>query len=232
MSIRRILMSTALVVLALTVSTAPVLAQFTPRFSQQTRRAPGQMHIGMGTNVLNLGDYTSEPWPQLEAGIGLLHARLGFAIPLSGEKWFVLTEVEAQLGQTTGEFVPPYNPSARYEITTIKQRGFSIMANITRATSARRVLYGAGIGYHLLTHDPLAPADMQTAGDAFLRDPFVHLGLGGQLFYAHQIGRFNDTTMFMLEGRYKAAIMGGNIPGSSRKILLSEFQITLLVAAK
>ena len=95
MSIRRTLISTALAVLALTVSTTPVLAQFTPRFSQQTRRAPGQMHIGLGTNVLNLGDYTSEPWPKLEAGIGLIHARLGFAIPLSGEKWFVLTEVEA-----------------------------------------------------------------------------------------------------------------------------------------
>ena len=73
---------------------------------------------------------------------------------------------------------------------------------------------------------------MQTAGDAFLRDPFVHLGLGGQLFYARQIGRFNDSTLLMIEGRYKAAVMGGNIPGSSRKILLSEFQLSLFIAAK
>ncbi len=232
MSIRRILISAAVAALALTVSTSPVLAQFTPRFSQQSRREPGQIHVGLGTNVLNLGDYTSEPWPQLEAGIGLVHARLGGMIPLSGEKWFVLAEVEAQLGKTTGEFMPPYNPTARYEIGEIKQHGFSIMASLTRATSGRRSLYGAGIGYYLISHDPLAPADMQTAGDTFLRDPFVHLGMGLQGFYSRTIGRFNDTTVLMIEGRYKLALMGGNIPGSNRKILMSEFQLTFFVAAK
>ncbi len=230
MSIRRILIAAAAAALALALTAPPASAQFTPRFSTQSRNEPGQFHIGLGTNV-NIGDYTSEPWPDLEAASGQLHGRLGWAIPVKAETYFIIVEVEGQLGKTNGRFKVPVNLH-EYIVPTIKQRGFSIMANLTRAAAGRRTLYGAGIGYHLLTHDPLPTAAMQAVNDTFLRDPFTHIGLGGQLFYARSVGRINDTTLLMLEGRYKAAIMGGNVPGSNRNILMSEFQITLFVAAK
>ena len=45
----------------------PVQAQFTPRFSRQEARLPVQWHVGLGATLLNLGDYTSERWSELDA---------------------------------------------------------------------------------------------------------------------------------------------------------------------
>jgi hypothetical protein len=228
---RRILSTAALATLLFGLMTPPAHAQFTPRFSTTKRKAEGQMHLGIGSTALNLGDYTSQPWPELKAGIPILHARLGIAVPVKEDALFILLEIEGNTGSTEGKFVSV--SQIEYSVPTVGQRGFSFMAGLMRSLNERKTLFGGGIGFHLIEHDPQLPPSMLNAGAQFLRDPFVHIGMGLNAHVAKAVGKLKEDTLIMLEGRYKVAYMGGNVPGSEgRKILMSEFQITAYLAVK
>ena len=61
-------------------------------------------------------------------------------------------------------------------------------------------------------------------------DPFNHIGIGFQAHYARYIAQLSDKVKLMLEGRYKAAFMAGNV--SDRTLLMSEFQVSFYLAIK
>jgi hypothetical protein len=227
------LISTAVLAAVLIVFHAPPSqAQFTPRFSTQKRGTEGQLHIGIGATVVDLGEYTSDPWPELGASPPILHGRIGAAIPLGGENYFIAIEVEGNTTNAEGRYVESVALRS-YDVPEITQTGFSIMANLLRMSAGRKTIFGGGIGYHLIKHDPILPPQMNVDGVRFLRDPFIHIGMGLQGHVARSIATLNEKTQLMVEGRYKVAWLGGNVPGAEgRKILMSEFQITTYLAIK
>lgn len=231
--IARRLISTAVLAALLTgFHTLPAQAQFTPRFSTQKRGTEGQLHIGIGATVVDLGEYTSGPWPELGASPPILHGRIGAAIPLGGEKYFIAVELEGNTTKAEGRYVESVGLRS-YDVPDITQTGFSIMANFLRMSAGRKTVIGGGIGYHLIKHDPILPPQMSVDGVYFLRDPFIHIGMGLQCHVARAIAMLNEDTQLMVEGRYKVGWLGGNVPGAEgRKILMSEFQITTYLAIK
>ena len=230
MTARRLL-KTATLILAATALLAPAAsAQFTPRFRTRDAGPPAQWHAGFGASFLNLGDYTSEVWPKLDAVAPVFHARFGVAIPLKGETLFIMPELEGHLSKTKGRYVHPLVPSITYTIDEVWERGFSVMLNLVRSLRERNVLMGAGLGYHLMEHDAVTVQQQVTDGVPFHQDPFNHIGIGAQLHYARGIKDFAEGRKLMLEARYKAAFLSGN--ASDRTLLLSEFQITFYLAFK
>lgn len=228
MSARRLMAATASILLLSGLMPPPASAQFTPRFSTKGKGTPAQWHVGVGATIVNLGDYTSEPWPVLEAPAPIFHARIGVAVPIKGESLFLLPEVEFLAASTKGEYIHPLIPGRKYAIPTVGQRGFSIMFSLVRALRQRSVLMGAGLGYFLLEHDPVPVRQMLTDGVPFHRDPFNHIGIGLVAHYARKITELAENRTLMLEGRYKVGFLNGNV--SDRTMLLSEFQITLYLA--
>ena len=230
MSARRILIDAA-AALALVVLLAPsVTAQFTPRFQTRERGEQAQWHVGLGVTAVNLGDYTSETWPVLDAPAPIFHGRIGVAIPLKGNELFIVPELEFHTAGTKGVYSHPLIPTSRYTIPTIGQRGFSVLVSMVRSFRDRNVLMGAGLGYHLVEHDPTTVALQITEDVPFHRKPFNHIGIGAQLHYARALSDLAEGRRLMVEGRYKVAMMSGNV--SDRTLLLSEFQITLYLAIK
>jgi hypothetical protein len=230
MPARRILTSALAAAVTIAISAPAVSAQFTPRFQTRERGEPVQWHVGIGVTAVNMGDYTSETWPELGAPAPIFHGRVGVAIPLKGDELFIMPELEGNTTRTDGVYIHPLNPTRRYNISEIGQRGFSVMLNLVRAWRDRNVLIGAGLGYHLLEHDPTTVPVQITEGWPFHRDPFNHIGIGGQLHYARGIGELAEGRRLMLEARYKVALMSGNV--SDRTLLMSEFQVTLYLAIK
>ncbi len=229
---RRLISTAVLTAVLIGFHAPPAQAQFTPRFSTQRRGTEGQLHIGIGATVVDLGEYTSDPWPELGASPPIFHGRIGAAIPLGGEKYFILVEVEGNTTNAEGRYVEPQDLRS-YDVSEITQTGFSIMANLLRMTVGRDMIFGGGIGYHLIKHDPMLPWQMNVDGVPFLRDPFIHMGMGFQVHVSKAIVTLNEKTRLMVEGRYKVAKLGGNVPGAEqRKILMSEFQITTYLAIK
>jgi len=184
---RRLIPLALLVVFILGTVSEPVQAQFTPRFSSQRRQSEGQLHIGLGSTLLNIGDYTSEAWPEFDAPVPVLYARLGYAIPLTGgERWYVLTEIEYNTANASGVWSEPQSLDT-HNVTEIPQSGVSLTASGVFATEERKTLFGAGFGFYLLNHDPDRPGSMLTQGEFFLRDPFLHMGFGVQAHVARAI---------------------------------------------
>ncbi len=228
---RRLIPLTLLVVMFSGMISEPVQAQFTPRFSSQRKQSEGQVHLGFGATVMNVGDYTSAPWPELEAHVPVLHARLGYAIPLAGQKWFLITEIEVSTAVTNGVWAELFS-SDTHVVEKIQQTGVSLMAGAAYATADRKMLFGGGFGFHLLNHDPDRPGSMLAKGEFFLRDPFLHMGFGLHFHVSRAIAVVSETTRLMVEARYKIASLGGNLPRSLRNILMSEFQLTTYLAIK
>lgn len=224
-----------LLLLAVLGFALPAQAQFTPRFSRQETGPPVQWHIGLGVTALNLGDYTSERWSELDAPLPIFQLHGAVMVPLgTSEKWFLMPELEGNMAlpATRGVYVDPQpiDTVVEHEVGTVAQRGFSIMLNLVRSLDERRTLLGAGLGYHLIEHDPLMPASMSVRNVVFLNDPFQHLGIGLQLHAARAVSQLSEKTRLMLEARYKYAYMGGNTSG--RDLLMSEFQLTAYLAIK
>jgi len=224
-----------LLLLAVLGTALPVQAQFTPRFSRQEAASPVQWHIGIGVTALNLGDYSSERWSELDAPLPIFQLHGAVMIPLgTSEEWFLMPELEGNIAlpATRGVYVDPMpiDEVTQHEVPTIGQRGFSIMLNLVRSLDDRRTLFGAGFGYHLIEHDPVMPASMVLRDVPFINDPFQHLGIGMQLHAARAISQLSDKTRLMLEARYKYAYMGGNTSG--RTLLMSELQLTAYLAIK
>jgi len=229
---RRLIPLALLIVFILGTVSEPVLAQFTPRFSSQRRQSEGQLHIGFGSTLLNIGDYSSEAWPEFDPPVPVLYARLGYAIPLTGgEKWYILTEIEYNTANANGLWSEPASTD-NHVVTDISQSGVSLTASGVYATEGRKMLLGAGFGFYLMNHDPEVPGSMLTVGENFLRDPFLHMGFGVQAHIARAIADVNETTKLMVEARYRVATLSGNVPRSLRTILLSEFQLGLYLAIK
>ncbi len=229
---RRLIPLALLIVFILGSVSEPVMAQFTPRFSSQRRQTEGQLHIGFGSTVMNIGDYTSEAWPDFEPPVPVLYGRLGYAIPLTGgERWYILTEIEANTANASGVWSEPQSLDT-HEVTVIGQGGVSLTASGVFATEGRKMFLGGGIGFYLLNHDPDRSGSMLTQGEFFLRDPFKHLGFGVQALVARQIAEVTETTKLMVEARYRVATLAGNVPRALRSILLSEIQIGLFLAIK
>jgi hypothetical protein len=229
MPARKLLTATVLALFICGVTADTASAQFTPRFSTREATTPVQWHVGIGATVANMGDYTSGNWPQLESPTPILHARVGVAIPISGEKLFLVPEIELNTAGTEGEYVHPIALN-RYLIPEVGQRGFSIMLNLVRAVNERNVLMGAGLGYHLVEHDPVIIQAQITESVPFHKDPFNHIGIGFQAHYARYLAQLSDKVKLMLEGRYKAAFLSGNV--SDRTLLMSEFQVSFYLAIK
>jgi hypothetical protein len=227
---RRLLAAATLTLLFAGTMALPASAQFTPRFSSRRTGPPVQWHVGLGATFANLGDYTSEVWPLLNDPVPVFHARLGVAVPLKGESLLILPEIEFHTSSTEGEYVHPLLPGRVYPISSVGQRGFSVMASLVRSLRERNVLMGIGLGYHLIEHDPVTNPQMVTDGVPFHEDPFNHIGIGFQAHYARRIAQLAEDRILMLEGRYKAAFMSGNVSG--RTFLLSEFQLTFYIAIK
>jgi len=230
MSARRLLTVATLTLLFVGMAAPPASAQFTPRFSSRRAGPPVQWHLGLGATFANLGDYTSEVWPLLNDPVPVFHARLGVAIPLKGETLMILPEIEGHLSSTDGEYVHPLLPGLVYPISSVGQRGFSVMASLVRSLRSRNVLMGLGVGYHLIEHSAVESTQMVTDGIPFHFEEgrFNHIGIGFQAHYARRIAAFREDRILMLEGRYKAAYLSGNASG--RTLLLSEFQLTFYVA--
>ncbi len=232
MSLRRTLISLAAAAIVLLLA-VPAQAQFTPRFSQRQAGQPVQWHLGIGATVINLGDYTSERWPELDAPFPIVHLRGAVMIPLGPKaSFFLVPELEGNFASTQGIYNDPYpiDLVSLHTVSQIGQRGFSIMLNLVRSLDDRKTLLGAGLGYHLIEHDPTQPASMTVRSVRFLNDPFQHLGIGMQLHIARAIAQLSEKTRLMVEGRYKFAYMGGNTSG--RDLLMSEFQLTAYLAIK
>jgi hypothetical protein len=231
MTARRILTTTYVALAAMALLAPAASAQFTPRFRTREAGPPVQWHIGAGASVINLGDYTSEIWPRLDTPSLTFHARLGVAIPLKGEKLFIIPELEGHLSTTTkGEYIHPLVPSLKYNIDEIWERGFSVMLNMVRSYRDRNVLMGGGVGFHLMEHDPVTVQQQRSDGVPFHQDPFNHIGIGVQFHYARGIKDFAAGKKLMAEARYKVAYLSGN--ASDRSLLMSEFQLTLYLAYK
>jgi len=230
---RRLMPLTLLVLFILGTVSEPVSAQFTPRFSSQRRQSEGQLHLGLGSTLVNFGDYTSEAWPAFEAPTPVLYGRLGYAIPLTGgERWFALVEIEYGTASTSGTWSEPLSLDT-HEVAEISQSSVSLTASGLFATEGRKTLLGAGVGFYLMNHDPVIPGSMLAQGEVFLRDPFLHMGFGGQVHLARAIAEVSDTTRLMVEARYKVATLSGNVPrAQNRNILLSELGIGFYLAIK
>lgn len=231
MSARRIIFITTLAVLLVGIVAAPAMAQFTPRFSTKRKGPPPQWHVGIGGTVLNLGDHTNASWPVLDAAVPIFHLRLGVAVPLKGETLFLLPEVEGHIASTSGEYIEPLT-QIRSKVATISQRGFAILLSLMRATSDRRTVWGAGLGYYLTKHNPTTPESMNQYDPPldFHRDPFMHIGVGAQMHVARAVAKIKENTSLMLEGRYKVSYMDGDV--SDRKLLMSELLLTAYLAIK
>ncbi len=229
MSARRIIFINTLAVLLVGIVAAPAMAQFTPRFSTKRKGPPPQWHVGIGGTVLNLGDHTNESWPVLDAAIPIFHLRLGVAVPLKGETLFLLPEVEGHIASTSGEYIEPLT-QIRSEVATISQRGFAILLSLIRATSDRRTVWGAGLGYYLTKHNPTTPDQLTQLGLDFHKDPFMHIGVGAQMHVARAVAKIKENTSLMLEGRYKVSYMDGDVSG--RRLLMSELLLTAYLAIK
>ncbi len=228
---RRLIPLTLLIVMFLGGISEPVRAQFTPRFSSQRKQSEGQMHLGFGATVMNIGDYSNAAWPELDATVPVLHARLGYAIPVTGEKWFLMTEIEVSTASTAGVWAEPFT-NELHTVEKIVQAGVSLTAGVLYATDERKMLFGGGFGFYLLNHDPDRSGSMLAQGEFFLRDPFLHMGFGMHVNVARKIAELSETTFLMVEARYKVATLAGNLPRSLRNILLSEFQISTFLAIK
>ncbi len=234
MHARRLTTAAALSGLLLLLGVAEAGAQFTPRFSSRDQGPKAQWHVGLGTTVVNLGDYTSEHWPELKTPVPVINARVGVAIPIKGESLFLMPEIEVHTAGTEGTYnVPPlYGPAGAepYDIHSITQQGFSILFNLVRGYDERRTLLGGGIGYHLIRHDPQMVQAMESDGSSFHRDPFMHLGLGGQIHFARALTELREDVTLMVEARYEVAYLGGNV--SDREILMSQFLLGFYLAIK
>ena len=230
---RRLFSITTLAALLVGLLAVPAMAQFAPRFSTRTKGPPAQWHAGIGSTVLNIGDHTGEWWPELDAVVPIPCLRLGVAVPLQGETLFLLPELEVHIASTKGKFNEPY-VQGKFEVNSIRQWGFSIMLSILRAFDDRRTLLGAGLGYYLMEHNPETTPRMREEFVRpldFLVDPFKHIGLGVQLHAARAVANLKENVTLMLEGRYKVALMSGEVD-PLRNLLMSEFQITVYVAVK
>jgi len=214
----------------------PAAAQFTPRFSSKQQGPPVQWHLGPVITLVNLGDYTSEFWPELETArdIGI---RGGLAVPIKQESLYLVTEMEVHVSSTSGSYAPPSisagstaPPGTEYGIPDISTRGFSVMANLVHASPDGRTLMGAGVGYHLVTHDPSPTAEMQSNGATFFRDPFTHIGLGVQFHLAKQVTQLSEKTRLMAEARYRLASLVGDV--SNRSLLVSDVLLSVYLAIK
>ncbi|MFO7769411.1 MAG: hypothetical protein R6W82_10720 [bacterium] len=232
MYVRRLTAAAALSGLLLFLGASEATAQFTPRFSTEEQGPKAQWHVGLGTTVVNMGDYTSEHWPELETPVPVLNLRFGVAIPIKEETLFLMPEIEVHTAGTEGVYnVPPlYGPAGAgpYEVPTITQQGFSVLLNVLRGFDERRTLVGGGIGYHLIRHDPEITSAMQSDGSIYHRDPFMHLGIGGQIHFARALTRLKENIVLMGEVRYEAAFLGGNV--SDRDILMSQFILGFYLA--
>ncbi len=229
---RRLIPLALLIVFILGTVSEPVLAQFTPRFSSQRRQSEGQLHLGFGSTLLSIGDYTSEAWPEFDPPVPVLYVRLGYAIPLTGgERWYILTEIEANTANASGLWSEPASTD-NHEVTDISQGGASLTASGVFATEGRKMLLGAGIGFYVMNHDPERSSTMLQQDEYFLRDPFKHLGFGVQVLIARAIADVSETTKLMVEARYRVATLAGNVPRALRNILLSEFQLGFYLAIK
>ena len=232
MSLRRTLTSLAAAATVLLLA-VPAQAQFTPRFSQRQAGQPVQWHLGIGATVINMGDYTSERWPELDTPLPIVHLRGAVALPLGAKaSFFLVPEFEVNIASTKGVYNDPYpiDPVSLHTVSQIGQRGFSIMLNLVRSLDDRKTLLGAGLGYHLIEHDPTQPVSMTVRNVRFINDPFQHLGIGLQFHAARAVAQLSAKTRLMIEGRYKFAFMGGNTSG--RDLLMSEFQLTAYLAVK
>jgi len=232
MFVRRLFPITTLAALLVGLLAVPAMAQFAPRFSTRTKGPPAQWHAGIGSTVLNIGDHTGEWWPGLDAVVPIPCLRLGVAVPLKGETLFLLSELEVHIASASGKFNHP-TYQVEFEVGSIRQWGFSIMLSILRAFDDRRTLLGAGLGYYLMEHNPDIPSKMEEyiVPLDFLMDPFKHIGLGVQLHAARAVANLKENVTLMLEGRYKVSRMDGEV-NPHRKLLMSEFQITVYVAVK
>ena len=231
MSVRRLVSTTPLILLLVGLTAAPVMAQFTPRFSTQKKGPPHQWHIGLGSTVVNLGDHSSEYWHVLNEVVPVLQLRLGVAIPIKGETIFLMPEVEMHLASTDGKYVEPLTQISS-DVNSISQQGFSVLLSLVKMADDRRTMWGGGLGYYTIKHDPV-PSESMGFYDPpldFMKDPFMHIGIGLQLFAARSILSIRENVNLMLEGRYKAASMDGNISG--RKLLMSEFMVSALITIK
>lgn len=179
--------------------------------------------------MLNLGDHTNASWPVLDAAVPIFHLRLGVAVPLKGETLFLLPEVEGHIASTSGEYIEPLT-QIRSEVATISQRGFAILLSLVRATSDRRTVWGAGLGYYLTKHNPTTPDRLTQLGLDFHKDPFMHIGVGAQVHVARAVAKIKENTSLMLEGRYKVSYMDGDVSG--RRLLMSELLLTAYLAIK
>lgn len=231
MSVRRLVATTPLILLLVGLVAAPVMAQFTPRFSTQKKGPPHQWHIGLGSTVVNLSDHSSEYWHVLNEVVPVVQLRLGVAIPLKGETIFLMPEVEMHFASTDGEYVEPLT-QIHSDVSSISQLGFSVLLNLVKMADDRRTMWGGGLGYYTIQHDPVTPAEMSAFDPPleFIRDPFMHIGIGLQLFAARSILSIRENVNLMLEGRYKVASMDGNVSG--RKLLMSEFMISAIITKK
>ncbi len=231
MSVRRLVSTTTLILLLVGLTAVPVMAQFTPRFSTQKKGPPHQWHIGFGSTVVNLGDHSNEYWPVLNEAVPILQLRLGVAIPLKGETLFLLPEVEAHFASTYGEYVDPQT-QIYSDVNSISQQGFSVLLSVMKTADERRTLWGGGLGYYTTKHNPVTPESMGLYDPPleFFRDPFMHMGIGMQLFAARSILSIREDINLMLEGRYKVALMDG-ISGEIQ-LLMSEFIISAFLTIK
>jgi len=231
MSARRLGSTITFTLLLAGLTTAPVMAQFTPRFSTQKKGPPHQWHVGLGSTVVNLGDYSSEFWHVLNEVVPVLQLRLGVAIPVKGETIFFLPEVEMHVASTDGKYVEPLTQLSS-DVNSISQLGFAVLLNVVKMTNDRGTLFGGGLGYYTTKHDPVTPKSMGEYDPPleFLRDPFMHIGIGVQFFAARSILSIREDVNLMLEGRYKASLMDGNMSG--RQLLMSEFMISAFITIK
>jgi len=231
MSVRRLVSTTSLILLLVGLTAAPVMAQFTPRFSTQRKGPPHQWHIGLGSTVANLGDHSSAIWHELNEVVPVLQFRLGVAIPIKEGTIFLMPEVEIHLASTNGDYVEPLT-QIHSDVTSISQQGFSVLLSVVKMTDDRRTMWGGGLGYYTTSHDPVTPASMNLYDPPleFLKDPFMHIGIGLQFFAARSILSIKEDVNLMLEGRYKIATMDGNI--SERRLLMSEFIISGIITIK
>jgi hypothetical protein len=236
MSLRRNLTSLAAAVAATVLLLAvPAQAQFTPRFSQKGAGQPVQWHLGIGVTAINLSDYTSERWPELDTPLPIVHLRGAVALPLGAKaSFFLVPEFEVNIASTKGVYNDPYpDPIELVQLHTVSQigqRGFSVMLNLVRSLDDRKTLLGAGLGYHWIQDDPARPSSMMVREVQFIADPFEHLGIGLQFHAARAVAQLSAKTRLMVEGRYKYVKMSGNTSG--RDLLLSEFQLTAYLAIK